>query len=165
MGTTSVITLIIAVVGAVLGIVNTWVQLSKNRVRMKIIPKAGHHLGSMFIHSVLAQSTAPNTPDDDRLCVEVANLSDFPVTINEVGLGSDIKFKTRHVLTPKTLDDKPWPRRLQSRESVTVYAERKMSFCIPVKYAYATTQCGQTRYGTNKALESYAQRIGNKGTL
>jgi len=66
------VTLAVASVGAVLGIINTWHGLSERRVRLKVVPKTSY-------------------PVDDRGnfgpemgCIEVTNLSAFPVTVRDM---------------------------------------------------------------------------------
>ena len=78
------------VVGAVLGIINTWSLASRNRLRLRVRPyfavvqrmRNGNYVG-------IARHFGEPFPDDvaPHLCVEVVNLSSFPVTISEVGFG------------------------------------------------------------------------------
>ncbi|MBW8851343.1 MAG: hypothetical protein JF600_11225 [Xanthomonadales bacterium] len=66
------ITLAVAAVGAVLGIINTWHTIDKNQVKLKVVPKHAIPYGAMD-HRL-------------RMCIEVTNLSSFPITIEEVGV-------------------------------------------------------------------------------
>ncbi len=66
------ITLAIAVLGAVLGLVNTWQGLDKSRVKLLVRPKHAIPLGA-------ANSSL-------TFCIEVVNVSAFALTINEIGV-------------------------------------------------------------------------------
>ena len=137
------ITLAIAVVGAVLGLINTWHTLDKNRVKLKVVPKRAIPYGAA----------------DHRLslCIEVTNLSSFPLTIDEVGVFFHRTDKRAAVISPVLMDNGPWPRRLEPRSSISIYSQlpearegRKM------RCAYARTQCGRTAEGTSPAFKQIA---------
>ncbi len=139
------ITLAIAVLGAALGIINTWQALDKSRVKLRVRPK----------HAI------PIGVADPRLtfCIEVTNLSAFAVTVDETGvfyLGTD---RRGAYTQPVLLDGKGWPRRLEARSSVTVYGQPPSSEDGHLlKCAYATTECGVTRTGTSPAFKQLAAR-------
>ncbi len=105
------ITLAIAVLGAVLGLLNTWHQLDRSRVKLRVRPKHAISIGGVL--------------QGVDFCIEVTNLSAFEVTISEAGLlyrGTD----ARGCMTapPILIDGGKWPRRLPPRSSVTVYGHR-----------------------------------------
>jgi hypothetical protein len=136
-------TLAIAVLGAVLGLINTWHQLDRTRVKLRVVPK----------HVI------PYGAADSRLtfCIEVTNLSAFAVTVEEAGVfykGTD----SRGAYTqPILIDNGPWPRRLESRESVTVYGQPpSVKPGYPLKCAYARTTCGVVRRGNSPAFKQLA---------
>jgi hypothetical protein len=139
-----VITLSVAVLGAVLGVLNTWQGFDRNRVKLKVIPKGAIPVGGA----------------NQRItfCIEVTNLSTFPVTVSDVGVfyyGTD---KRGSIITPFLVDGGSWPRRLEPRSSVTVYSERPTSSAEHrIKCAYARTDCGTTKTGTSPALEQVAR--------
>ena len=62
-----------AVLGAVLGVINTWHGLNQRRVKLKVVPMVAYPIvyGRKF--------------DQEMGCVDVTNLSTFPVTLREVG--------------------------------------------------------------------------------
>ncbi|GAB2180864.1 hypothetical protein DLREEDagrD3_10870 [Denitratisoma sp. agr-D3] len=137
------VTLAIAVLGAVLGLINTWHQLDRTRVKLKVVPK----------HAI------PYGAADARLtfCIEITNLSAFAVTVEEAGVfykGTD----SRGAYTqPILIDNRPWPRRLESRESVTVYGQPpSVKPGHPLKCAYARTACGVVRRGSSPAFRQLA---------
>jgi hypothetical protein len=137
------ITLAIALIGAVLGVLNTWQSLEKDRVKIRVVPKQAIPLGAA----------------DPRLtfCIEITNLSSFAVTIEEAGVlykGSE----TRSAYVPPVLlDGQSWPRRLEPRSSVTVYGQNPAGRPgHPLKCAYATTACGVTRTGVSQSFKHLA---------
>ena len=59
------------------------------------------------------------------------------------------------ILHPKTFDGKGWPRRLESREAVSLYfgVEDVVRDPVMLAKAYAGTECGVYAYGTSEALK------------
>lgn len=152
--------------GAVLGIINTWTQLSRNRVRLRVVPRIGFQTS----HNGLGITCDRIDPGDEkrlfrypaRLCIEVVNLSTFPVTIHDVGFGNPKKL--RHCLVqPETSPQRSWPVRLESREGVTAFgavgAVQLDAKIIRNAKAYARTDCGKTCYGTSPFFRQYAQQL------
>lgn len=138
------VTLSIAVLGAVLGIVNTWHALDRSRVKLKVRPAHAIPVGGA----------------DERLtfCIEVTNLSAFSMTVHDVGIfyrGTD---ERASFIRPVLIDGGSWPRRLEPRSSVTVYGNRPESGPHHrIKCAYARTECGVTRTGSSPALRQIAR--------
>jgi hypothetical protein len=140
------ITLSVAVLGAVLGIVNTWQGLDKSRLKLKVTPKHAIPVGGM----------------DPRLtfCIEVTNLSVFPVTICDVGVFYVGTNRRGCIVQPILADGGSWPRRLEPRSSVAVYSQKpEMMDGCKIRRAYATTECGHTRTGTSPALKQIANDL------
>jgi len=172
MTTLELITLVTAItgaacgiLGAVLGIINTWNQVSKNRLRLRVRPylavveqmRNGQYVG------IVRHSGKP-FPSDlmQHLCVEVVNLSSFPVTISEVGFGRRDDEGGRHVVIPFDRFGDQLPKRLEPRESMSVYgapqARLKPSIARMAK-AYAMTSCGGVAYGTSPAFQEYVREL------
>lgn len=136
----------IGLVGAVLGFINTWHQLSKDAVRLKVTPASAHTLWR-------DGSVSP-----EKLSIEVVNLSTFPVTVKEVGLECITKEgrNGRLVDLSSTTNRGPLPVRLEPREALTVLwkgnpkAEPRLA---EVRAAYACCQCGTVRYGSSPRLK------------
>jgi hypothetical protein len=85
------------------------------------------------------------------VCIEVVNLSSFPVTIAEVGYTLPSKRRVT-IVNPILFDSKGWPRRLEPREAVTAYVD--VSVLPPeIRKAFARTDCGVTRFGSTAALD------------
>lgn len=144
--TKDAITLAIACVGAVLGIINTWKALDKDRPKLRVVPKQAFGYG-------------PSGVDERaRLCIEVTNLSNFPLTVSEVGVlyhGTDSRGALVHhfMKNGETL-----PKRLEPRTSVSIYAYPNAldGNTRSIKCAYANTDCGLTFTGDSGALRQLA---------
>ena len=124
-------------------------NLNQKRIKLKVIPK------------LAMQFDARGEFGPDLTCIEVINLSTFPVTVTEVGYalkGHPRKGKRATIPQPIVMDGKPWPRRLESRQSVTVYIDPKM---IPpgIGKAYAFTDCMETAMGDSPALEQLRKKL------
>ena len=162
---TAILGAVFGSLGAVLGIINTWHQMSKNYVKLKVIPKIAFMID--------ANNTITTDRNNDRifhllsqkvpfrLCIEIVNLSAFAVSISNVGFGK--RAKLRHVLfQPELTSGKTWPPRLESRESIVAYAkigERWDKKVMGQALAYAKTDCGVTRYGTSPIFKEYVQEL------
>lgn len=135
------ITLTIAVLGAVLGIINTWRNIDVSRVKLMIRPA----------HAFPVGGTSPL-----NYCIEVSNRSSFAITVSEVGFLVNSS-KKRMVIYPATFDGKGFPTRLESRESVSYYFT--FPSCPPryIKKAFAKTACGTTKTGLSGSLKQIAR--------
>lgn len=138
------ITFAIAVLGAVLGIINTWHAIDRTRVKLKVVPARAVPVGG--------------APSNVVFCVEVTNLSAFAVTVYDVGIFYKGTDKRSSIVNPILPDSGPWPRRLEPRSSVTVYSERPRTLVDGrrMKCVYAKTQCGHVERGTSGALKQMA---------
>lgn len=131
----------IAILGAVLGILNTWQAMRRDRLRLRVRP-----LNVVMLNS-----------GDMAFGIEVINLSMFAVTIEEVGfsLRAPAEKGTRGVVPfPRPSDGGPWPRRLEPRSSVTLHFDRPADpdLLRTIRRAYAKTACGEFAYGKTPAL-------------
>ncbi|MFA5351046.1 MAG: hypothetical protein WC357_06935 [Candidatus Omnitrophota bacterium] len=140
------ITLAIAVIGAILGVINTLHGLDMSRIKLKVIPKHAIPFGGV----------------DKRLrfCIEIINLSAFPITVSETGVFFYGTNRRGCIVTPVFADNGHWPRRLEPRASVTVYS------LIPesengekIRCAYAQTQCGYIKTGSSPALRQISREV------
>jgi hypothetical protein len=138
------ITLAIALLGAVLGVINTWHGLDRSRVKLKVRPA----------HAIAVGAANPELD----FCIEVTNLSAFAVTVHDVGVFYRGTKSRGSFVMPVLADGGSWPRRLEPRSSVTVYGQRPIS--QPgrrIKCAYARTECGATKTGTSPALKQISR--------
>jgi hypothetical protein len=137
------ITLAIALLGAVLGVINTWRAIDASRVKLKVVPG----------HAIPVGGANPSLD----FYIAVTNLSTFPVTIKEVGIlyrGTD---KRAVFVNPFLADGGPWPRRLEPRSSISVYGQRPdLMRGHPISCGYAETDCGVRKCGTSPALKQIA---------
>jgi len=140
-----IVTFSIAVLGAVLGIINTWHNLDKTRVKLKVTPAHAIPFG--------------NVDKNLKFCIQITNLSSFPLTISDAGVFFTGTKSRGSIINPVFSDGGNWPKRLEPRTSVSVYSE------IPeapaghkIKCAYAITQCGEVCTGTSGALNQIANK-------
>jgi len=137
------ITVILATIGAVLGLINTIDLLSKKHLRLRVIPAHAFGVGSLKHLG-------------DMIAIEITNFSEFPVTVCQVGFRMKSTKDSIVIINPIVSDGKPFPRKLEKRESVSVYIQKSdidpESFCR-VTRAYAKTACGVTKEGTSPALK------------
>jgi len=126
----------VALVGAVLGVMNTWNAMDQRRVRLRVYPKVAVPVMDGEFGRTMG-------------CIEVINLGAFPVSIQEVGF--TIRRNSRKgdrltIVQPFTNDHKPLARRLESRQSVTAYFELDARF-QRAKSSYVLTDCDEMTYG------------------
>ena len=141
--TIQMVTLSIAVLGAVLGIINTWYNLDKMRVKLKVTPAHAIPVGGI----------------DERLkfCVQITNLSSFPLTISDAGVFFKGTNNRGSIVNPVFSDGGNWPKKLEPRTSVSVYSQiPEAPVGHKIKCAYAITQCGEVCTGTSGALKQIA---------
>ncbi|NHZ66030.1 hypothetical protein [Massilia genomosp. 1] len=137
------ITLAVAFVGAVLGIINTWAGLDKSRVKL-IVSTA---------HLVPVGNADPRL----RFSITITNLSAFPVTLIDAGVFYHGTSERGSFVMPIFSDGGNWPKKLEPRTSVAIYAERPRPNGVHrIKTAYARTACGVTKTGGGKALKQIA---------
>ena len=147
-GWQSWITFAVAVLGAVLGIINTWQGLRRDNVRLRVRPL-----------SVVALANGA-----EGFGIEVVNLSTFAVTIEEVGFTLDgrsaAKGDRAPILRPFFLDHGSWPRRLEPRQAVTAYFDVSGISTIRkrIHRAYAKTACREYAYGVTPALQALREQ-------
>lgn len=141
------ITLAIASVGAVLGILNTWKSYDKDRPKLKVMPKTAVFTGS---HGV---------DQRPRLCIEATNLSTFPLTVTEFGVMFVGTTDRGVFLEPLFRDGGNLPRTLEPRTSITAYMEPEALHgnSHPIKCAYVQTDCGLMFKGKSPALQGFAR--------
>ena len=158
MSTLQLVTLITAIIGAgcgilgaVLGIINMWHQLSKDAVRLRILPAHALPVGR-------------GGPGKWTLSIEVVNLSAFAVTVDEVGL--ELVKKEHLINTPTTTTNHgALPVRLEPREALTVLCYPDLEAnprLAEVHAAYARCQCGTIRHGNSPALKQLVREAGEK---
>lgn len=144
------VTLAIAMLGAALGIINTWIAVSNRRVRLKVRP-------------MWTVGAGPNA----GFSIEVTNLSTFPLTITEVGFlygrGKSLAPARMVITQPMVVDGKGWPRRLEAREEVSVYFDLgSIPTGEPFRRAYTKTACGEVATGDSPALKQLRDMVASR---
>lgn len=135
----------IAVLGAGLGIINTWRSFDRDRVRLLVTPKEAIPFGA-------AEYQYPNI----EFCIEVVNLSFFPLTVSEVGVLLRGASTRSVVVQPIIIDGRSMPLRLEARESASFYMEAPRNHGgHPLSAAYAKTSCGRVFKGNSPALQNF----------
>jgi hypothetical protein len=154
------ITLCIAAVGAVLGVINTLHSLDQKRVKLRVVPKYAFLQGDGLLRSVKPVRTH-SALHNEMGCIEITNLSAFPVGIDETGFtvsGDPRKTERNVILCPDAYDGKKFARRLEPCESVSGYFSLGRVHAN-IKKAYVITDCGAVAYGTTTALKDIVQRL------
>ena len=144
---TAIVGAVCGVSGAILGIINTWHQLSKNKVRLKVTPSHAIPVGSLANYNI-------------NFGIEVVNLSDFPVTISDVGFL--LQNKQRATLSTVDSFEQPQnlPVRLEPRTTYNNYFNiNQARLPKEVECAYVTTQCGKLITGTSGALKQKIKEV------
>lgn len=140
---TAIAGLVFGLLGAVLGVINTWRAFDRDRVRVKVVP--------VFVF---------NERNDQWLGVELTNLSYFPVTITSVGFLKARSDDYMPFLAPE-LQGCRLPERMEARTRFTAFIP--MAACQHPNFAtinrgYADTACGRRFTGTSGALRQHVQR-------
>jgi hypothetical protein len=153
------ITLVIAVLGAVLGIVNSLRLWWRDRLHVKVIPKLYAPIGGADFrwpehNEAFLKQYSIESP---RFCIEVQNRGANPVTIETVGF---LKRRAKSILAinnPIIKDGGKYPRRLEPHSSFVVFThytplELKKKFGAPY-CAFAETGSGLKFQGTSPVLK------------
>lgn len=98
-------TLAIALLGAVLGMLNTWRTFRGDRVKLRMVPLY-----------------AEDTDGGHNFAVEVVNLSSFPVVVNYIGFSLQGTDKHMQLPAPAFIGGERLPVRLEARASCTALA-------------------------------------------
>jgi hypothetical protein len=131
------VTLAIAVLGAVLGVLNAWRNWLQDRVRVKVFPFLGKDQANQFFGAV-----------------EVRNLSSFPITIREFGFDSYRARGVMRVIDPEIEGGGKLPVRVESRACCTalVSIAANVKPLSHARFAVVRTACGKTFRGHTGAF-------------
>lgn len=136
------VTLGIAVFGAVLSVVNTWLVWHPQRTRLRVVPKVARVNGQSL-----------------RLCVEVTNLSGHEVRMSMLCLcirGNPVRL----ALKPERVPGDEMGDSLMPRASVTLFipdGARKHEQFGRINFVEIKTACGHTFRGRSPALRWYVK--------
>lgn len=130
------VTLAIAVLGAVLGVLNTYMQWRVQRARVRVQPLVARINGNSL-----------------RFCIEITNLSAFPLTLTSVSLVRG-RGEPMFGFHPEFLTGQRLPIRLEARTSITAFlpagAEQHEAFA-GVRNVQVETQCGCIASGRRRS--------------
>lgn len=133
------ITLSIAVLGAVLGLLNTWNAISARRVRLLVRTTFAYPITDLDVPHMMG--------------IEVINQSAFAVTVTEVGFLLSGTTNRAAANFPRVIDGKPWPRRLEAREAVSTFVDPPQDTRFKVRAAYARLASGERITGKGPAIK------------
>jgi len=143
------VTLGIALVGVVLGIINTIHSLNRDRIILRVIP---------------VRVLTPGLSLREDLGVQIINLSYIPVVVSVVGFSlskrsffpsKGKKDKRIPFINPVVLEGGAFPRVLNPGFLMTILVPEqilKSEKFKSVKFAYARTSCGLIFKGNNRVL-------------
>lgn len=168
------VTLVIALTGAVLGVINTWRSMRRDRVRLRVVPvwesrRIQKANGAMLS---LASDVEGSLQDPEgRLGVRVTNLGFVEVTLVSVGFArSGIVARhfagglQRDAIAGDFYGEVQLPTRLQSRESITIWASSVGAALDArlkgVNRVYAHTACGLDAFGASALLRRLRAEAG-----
>jgi hypothetical protein len=142
-----VATFAIALLGAVLGLINTWHNLDKKRLKLKVNP----------MHTIPVGGVDPSL----TFGISIVNLSDFPVVVSDAGVLVKETGNSMCIVNPVFANGatgSDWPQRIESRASITVYSQMpKPPEGKNYGLAYANTQCGEMVKGNSNALKQISR--------
>ena len=147
METTTLVVAILGVVagstGAVLGVINTWMNIKRDRVRLRV-------------RATWAMTALPVQGVEMVAQLEVVNLSEFPVTIADVGFNMSGGGIASLSTVPGLLNGASLPQRLDPRSRYfKVFSPDAISgIAVEMRSSYARTECGVTARGKIVGLKS-----------
>jgi hypothetical protein len=133
----------IALLGAALGVMNTWNAMNQQRIRVRVTPN--------FVTSMDGRPLG--------ISIEAINLSAFALTIKEIGFTSD---RGRlPLLAAQFPDGASLPWRLAPREAASAMITPSDFGIPPVRLgdAYVRTACGRTILGNSPAGRQFSEMI------
>jgi len=135
----------LALLGAVLGVINTWAGLQRDRVKVRVITQWALFTGDQ----------------QWRLSIEVRNVGMTAVTITGVGFLPRGSAKQTMPLMPGRIGDQ-LPKRLEPRSNLTIYAtpgaEKSQAF-LDVRRAFANTACGRRFTGRSRIFKGLRSQL------
>ena len=154
-----------AFIGMGFGLYNFLVARSSRKVKLKIIPQSimlqrnDIQTGKEVIISAIDEFNEVT----GEFLIDVINMSSFPVTVTHVGFKLKVKPGNLIIVKPIIKDNGTWPRKLEHRESVSLYFPLSnllnSHLSISIKNAFAKTTCGTTCTGTSVALKKLVKFI------
>jgi hypothetical protein len=162
------ITLAIAILGAGLGIINLFIDLWRNRVSLKVVPRLySSAVGGGSYNWNISDSDMVNAGEltgERRFCVEVQNDGNKVVTVQAVGFMRKGETHRFVILRPILADNRSLPVRLEPGDSFLAYSNftpqelwKKQGH---IDYAIAETATDRVFKGTSPILEELKKQLG-----
>ena len=146
--TLELVTLSLAVVGAGLGILNSWRLFDRDRIRLVVTPR-------LFVTS----------GGDSGLCMDVVNSGYLPVTLSQVMIGLR-KPRGHNLHFPPGPFSSELPKLMEPRTKATYFlpggADQNPDFRNAVE-ARVVTECGRTFRGKSRSFRSYVKNLRSAG--
>ena len=143
---TAILGAVSGLTGVVLGTLNTWRNIRRDKVRLRVVPQYPFPSEESLVLS-----------HGREFQIEVLNLSEFSVAIADIGfkLRSGEDFRPKESMVTRPSSGSVLPQRLKPRTSCALaFSTINMdAHWHKVKYAYAHTQCGTTSTGTTNVLK------------
>jgi hypothetical protein len=145
------ITLGIAILGAALGLLNTWQSFYRDRVRVTVSPRKAFAKGR-----------------EPRICFEIINQGYLPVTISGIGLRlRRPRHRGFYAFIAQTIDGGSLPQRMEPRTSITLFMPIGADhdpLIREAKDAFVTTACGRnvSRKQPKSEIPHRGPPLGNK---
>ncbi len=136
--TKDTVSLLLGALGSLLGLINTCFVLLQRRTKLKVKASYAKDGGHFYLSG---QSYG------DMVCVEVTNLSNFPVYISEAGFTIPGTKRRMVIAQPITTDHNKFSRELNAGQSVSGYS-RDNAVRLSTGRAYVTLANGRTFYGS-----------------
>ena len=141
---TAIAGLVFGFLGAVLGILNTWRAITRDRINIRVLP--------LWIFPQVGP---------EGMGIEITNLSYMPVTISHVGF--TVRGREEHMpVLDGLMGGGGLPQRMEPRTQITAFVA-SATFEHPnfagVHEAYADTACGRRFTGTSKPLRFQIRKM------
>jgi hypothetical protein len=135
--TLTIVAFILGLVGTVLGITNGVRQILASRVRLRV---------KCYGLAVIQ----PDKTIQSWFCVEIANLSSFPITATKVNfIHINDPRMIMSMLDDGCFDGKRLPRRIDPRDSIIICYKRDVSTMLNQSHhVLVETACGEKRKGS-----------------
>ena len=131
---TAILGAVAGLIGVTLGLLNTWRNISRDKVKLKVRPT---WVMTLFDDANFAYQ------------VQVINLSEFPITVVDVGFNLSGRDKGSLATVPGSEPQGSLPLRLEPRTSYSKIFDPKALSSIEsiIRSAYARTECGVVTSG------------------
>jgi hypothetical protein len=153
----AVFSTVIALGGLILGIINTYWNINKAKVKMIVRPYECVSQQGMYVPA--------HGEDDSFLTIQIVNKSDYPIFIQIISLTTSNKRKREQfILTNSNLPKLNIEEPLQPRRNICLrvnLTKGNYQSMKNVKFVSVLTQCGITAYGSSNSFRKFIKDIAN----